>query len=138
LMDYGKFRYDQAKKEREARKNQKVVEVKEIRLKPNTDDHDIETKSNQARRFLEDGDKVRLTVKFKGRQLAHPDIGLNMLQEIAEMLRDIAVTEQRPQLEGKAQSMVLAPAPKSTQRRERPAPSSVPQASVPEPEVIEG
>lgn len=140
LMDYGKHRYDQAKKDREARKNQKVVELKEIRMKPNTDDHDIETKSNQARRFLEEGDKVKFTVRFKGRQLAHPDIGINMLQSVAEMLRDIAVTEQRPQLEGRAQTMVLAPAPaKSTRRSDRSSqPSSAPPVATEEPQAIEG
>jgi translation initiation factor IF-3 len=120
LMDYGKFRYDQAKKEREARKNQKVVELKEIRMQPNTDDHDIEVKSNQARRFLEEGDKVKLTVRLRGRQNAHPDIGIKLLTDMSEMLRDIAQVEQRPQHEGRAQSMVLAPAPKGSKRSERP------------------
>jgi translation initiation factor IF-3 len=126
LMDYGKFRYDQAKKDREARKNQKVVELKEIRMQPNTDDHDIEVKSNQARRFLEDGDKVKLTVRLRGRQNAHPDIGIKLLTDMSEMLRDIAQVEQRPQHEGRAQSMVLAPAPKGSKRSERPVPQSAP------------
>ncbi len=130
LMDYGKFRYDQAKKEREARKNQKVVELKEIRMQPNTDDHDIEVKSNQARRFLEDGDKVKLTVRLRGRQNAHPDIGIKLLTDMAEMLRDIAQVEQRPQHEGRAQSMVLAPGvSKGPKRSDRPAAqSSAPSA----------
>lgn len=129
LMDYGKFRYDQAKKEREARKNQKVVELKEIRMQPNTDDHDIEVKSNQARRFLEEGDKVKLTVRLRGRQNAHPDIGIKLLTDMSETLRDIAQVEQRPQHEGRAQSMVLAPgASKAPKRVERPAPQAVPVA----------
>ena len=96
LMDYGKFRYDQAKKEREARKHQKTVDVKVIQMQPNTDDRDLEIKSNQARRFLTEGDKVKFTVRARGRQLAHPDIGFKMLQDMTEMLRDVAVTEQRP------------------------------------------
>ena len=134
LMDYGKFRYDQAKKEREARKNQKVVELKEIRMQPNTDDHDIEVKSNQARRFLEEGDKVKLTVRLRGRQNAHPDIGIKLLTDMSEMLRDIAQVEQRPQHEGRAQSMVLAPAPaKSPKRSERPAPQPAVSQPVSEP-----
>ena len=128
LMDYGKFRYDQAKKEREARKNQKVVELKEIRMQPNTDDHDIETKSNQARKFLEEGDKVKLTVRLRGRQNAHPDIGIKLLTDMAEMLRDIAAIEQRPQHEGRAQSMVLAPGAKAAKRAERSAQASALEA----------
>jgi translation initiation factor IF-3 len=139
LMDYGKFLYDQAKKEREARKNQKIVEVKEIRLQPNTDDHYIDVKINQARRFLEDGDKVKFTVRFRGRQLAHTDIGTQMLETFAETLRDAGVVEQRPQHVGKTQSMVLAPAPKPSKRSERGSQSSAPRpAAVEQPEVIEG
>jgi translation initiation factor IF-3 len=137
LMDYGKFRYDQAKKEREARKNQKVVEVKEIRMQPNTDDHDIETKSKLARRFLEDGDKVKLTVRLRGRQNAHPDIGIKLLTDMSEMLRDVGTVEQRPQHEGRAQSMVLAPATKTSKRSERAA-SNAPPSSPETAKVIEG
>ena len=142
LMDYGKFRYDQAKKEREARKNQKVVEVRQIRLEPNTHEYHLGLKGKQARRFLEEGDKVKFTVKFRGRQLAHTDIGVTMLQEIAETLRDIAVIEQRPQLEGRSQTMVLAPAPKSSRRSERTPQTSTPGVPPPqaveEPEAIKG
>ena len=140
LMDYGKFRYDQAKKDREARKNQKVVDVKEIRFKsPNTDTHDIEVRTNQARRFLTDGDKVKFTVRMRGRQLAHPDIGLRMLEDVAETLRDVGVIEQRPLMEGRAQTMVLAPAPtKSSRRSERPAQSSAPAQAVEQTEAVEG
>jgi translation initiation factor IF-3 len=140
LMDYGKFRYDQAKKDREARKNQKVVDVKEIRFKsPNTDTHDIEVRTNQARRFLTDGDKVKFTVRMRGRQLAHPDIGLRMLEDVAETLRDVGTIEQRPLMEGRAQTMVLAPAPtKSPRRSERPAQASAPVQAVEQTEAIEG
>ncbi|HSH77397.1 MAG TPA: translation initiation factor IF-3 [Herpetosiphonaceae bacterium] len=137
LMDYGKYRYDQAKKDREARKNQKIVEVKEIRMKPVTDEHDLEVKSNQARRFLGDGDKVRFTVRMRGRQLAHPDIGVRMLEDLAERLRDVAAIEQRPMAEGKAQTMVLAPSTKSAKRSERSSQSSLPARSVEQAEQAE-
>lgn len=109
LMDYGKFRYEQSKKEREARKNQRQIELKELRLKPKTDEHDIETKAKQARRFLKSGDKVKFTVRFRGREMAHTDIGRDMLDQLVEQLRDIAVVEQKPQLESKALSLVMAP-----------------------------
>lgn len=140
LMDYGKFRYDQAKKEREARKNQKIVELKEIRFKsPNTDDHDIEVRTSQARRFLGDGDKVKFTVRLRGRQLAHPEIALKMLEDVAETLREVGTVEQRPQQEGKSQTMVLGPAPvKSSRRAERITQTSAPPEAVAEPEPIEG
>lgn len=109
LMDYGKFRYEQSKKEREARKHQRQVELKEVRLRPKTDDHDLEVKSNQARRFLQSGDKVKFTVRFRGREMAHPDIGRDMLEQIAETLRDLAIVEQKPAMDGRAFSLVLAP-----------------------------
>lgn len=112
LMDYGKFRYEQSKKEREARKNQRQVGLKEVRLRPKTDDHDLEVKANQARKFLRSGDKVRFTVRFRGREMAHPDIGREMLEQIAEVLRDVAVVEQKPAMEGRAFSLVLAPTAK--------------------------
>lgn len=138
LMDYGKYRYDQAKRDREARKNQKIVEIKKIRLEPNTDDHDIEVKSNQARRFLADGNKVQFNVRLRGRQLAHPDIGFKILDDLAEMLRDVAVTEQRPQQEGKMQSILLAPAAKSSKRNDRVSQNNAPQHAAEQPETIEG
>lgn len=109
LLDYGKFRYEQSKKEREARKNQKQSELKEVRLRPKTDDHDLEVKANQARRFLIAGDKVKFTVRFRGREMAHPDIGREMLEQIAETLHDIAIVEQKPLMEGRALSLLLAP-----------------------------
>jgi translation initiation factor IF-3 len=109
LLDYGKFRYEQSKKEREARKNQKQAELKQIRLMPKTDDHDIAVKANQAKRFLLQGDKVKFNVRFRGREMAHPDIGRKMLEEIAEQLREIAVVEQRPLMEGRVLSLLVAP-----------------------------
>jgi len=112
LLDYGKFRYEQSKKEREARKNQKQAELKQIRLMPKTDDHDIGVKANQAKRFLLQGDKVKFNVRFRGREMAHPDIGRKMLEAIAEQLSDIALVEQKPLMEGRVLSLLLAPTPK--------------------------
>jgi translation initiation factor IF-3 len=109
LMDYGKFRYEQSKKEREARKHQKQTELKELRLKPKTDTHDLEVKANQARRFLLAGDKVKFTVRFRGREMAHTNIGREILDFLLENLRDVGVVEQKPMLEGRAISVVLAP-----------------------------
>jgi translation initiation factor IF-3 len=140
LMDYGKYRYDQAKKEREARKNQKVVELKELRFKsPNIDQHDIEVRTDQARRFLGEGDKVKFTVRLRGRQLAHPEVGLRMLEDVAETLRDAGVVEQRPMFEGRQQTMILAPAPaKSSKRSDRAAPTSAPAQPAEQPQTVEG
>jgi translation initiation factor IF-3 len=112
LLDYGKFRYEQSQKEREARKNQKQAELKQIRLMPKTADHDISVKANQAKRFLLQGDKVKFNVRFRGREMAHPDIGRKMLEEIAEQLRDIAIVEQKPLMEGRVLSLLLAPTAK--------------------------
>ena len=112
IVDYGKFRYEQTKKDREARKNQKQAELKEVRLKPKTDDHDLEVKAKQARKFLLAGDKVKFTVRFRGREIFHPDIGREMLEQMAEELRDVATVEQRPLMEGRALSLMLAPSAK--------------------------
>jgi translation initiation factor IF-3 len=112
LLDYGKFRYEQSQKEREARKNQKQAELKQIRLMPKTADHDISVKANQAKRFLLQGDKVKFNVRFRGREMAHPDIGRKMLEEIGEQLRDIAIVEQKPLMEGRVLSLLLAPTAK--------------------------
>lgn len=134
LMDYGKFLYDQQKKDREARKNQKTVDIKGIQLSPNSGEHYIDVKLHQAREFLQDGDKVKFTVRFRGRQLAHTDIGMKMLNDIAESLRDIALVEQRPLPEGRTYTLLVAPAPIKAPKRERPAPS----ANVSEPAPTEG
>jgi translation initiation factor IF-3 len=109
IMDYGKFRYEQTKKEREARKNQKQIDIKQIRLEPKTDDHDLDVKARQARKFLLGGDKVKFNLRFRGREIFHQDIGMSMLERISEELRDIAVIEQRPLMEGRVLSLMLAP-----------------------------
>jgi translation initiation factor IF-3 len=108
-MDYGKFRYEQSKKEREARKHQKQTELKEVRLRPKTDDHDLTVKAKRARRFLQAGDKVKFTVRFRGREMAHTNIGRDVLDQLIEQLQDVAIVEQKPQIESRSMSLVVAP-----------------------------
>ncbi len=110
IMDYGKFLYERTKKEREARKSQTKIEIKEIRLRPKTNEHHRGFKTRDARRWLEDGMKVKVTVRFRGREITYPEIALEDLREIAEELQDVAVVEQKPNLEGRNMSMMLAPA----------------------------
>jgi len=112
IMDYGKFLYELAKKEREAKKAQKVIEVKEIRLRPKTDDHHRGFKVRDARRWLEQGMKVKVRVHFRGREITYPDIAREELDSVARELSDISVVEQKPDMEGRTMLMVLAPAPK--------------------------
>jgi len=109
LMDYGKFRYEQSRKDRESRRNQHVVELKEVRIRPKIDDHDLETKGRQAARFLDAGDKVKLTVLFRGREMAHPDIGKGLLDQLADQLRPHGTVEQSPRMEGRTMIMFMAP-----------------------------
>lgn len=110
LIDYGKFMYEQTKKEREARKNQKAVLLKEVRLTPKTDEHDVEFKSRMVQKFLEDGDKVKVTVRFKGREMAHPQLGRQVLETVANNLKNVATIERTPLIEGRTMTMILAPA----------------------------
>ena len=109
LMDYGKFRYEQSRKERESRRHQHVIELKEVRIRPKIDEHDLETKSRQAAKFLDSGDKVKVTVLFRGRELAHPDIGRALLDQMADSLRSHGTIEQPPRLEGRTMTMLLGP-----------------------------
>jgi len=111
LMDYGRFKYEQAKKENEARKNQKTITLKEIRLSPRTDEHDVDVKTRKIQEFLADGDRVRVSVKFRGAELRHPDIGRKLLDGIAEVLKGTAVIERSPIMEGKMMSMIISRAP---------------------------
>ncbi len=110
VMDFGKFQYERAKKEREARKLQKTIEVKEIRLRPKTDDHHRSFKVRDARRWLEEGMKVKVRIRFRGREITYPEIARDMLREVADELEDVAVVEQSPNMEGRTMLMVLAPA----------------------------
>jgi translation initiation factor IF-3 len=109
LMDYGKFRYETSRKERESRKNQHVVELKEVRIRPKIDDHDLETKGKQAAKFLDAGDKVKLTVLFRGREMAHPDIGKGLLDQLADQLRPHGSVEMSPRMEGRTMILIMAP-----------------------------
>jgi translation initiation factor IF-3 len=109
LMDYGKFLYEQSKKEREARKSQKQTEIKEIRLRPKTGEHDIAYKLRDARRFLERGAKVKVRIRFRGREITHPELGRDLLARVAEELSDVAVVEQAGRMEGHTMLMILAP-----------------------------
>jgi len=109
IMDFGKFLYQQAKQEREARKAQKQVEIKEIRLRPKTTDHHTSFKVNNARGWLEEGKKVKVRVRFRGREASYPELAIEQLTEIAQALSDVAVIEQRPNREGRTMLMVLAP-----------------------------
>ena len=108
IMDYGKYKFDQAKKEKEARKKQKALEVKEIRITPNIEQHDFEFKAKNARKFIEDGNKVRITLKFRGRELNYIKLGEEVLQKFIEELSDISVPEKKPILEGKNMFIILA------------------------------
>ncbi len=111
LMDYGRFKYEQAKKENEARKNQKTITLKDIRLSPRTDEHDIDVKTRKILEFLADGDRVRVSIKFRGAEMRHPDIGRKLLDGIAETLKGIGVIERTPVMEGKMMSMIVSRAP---------------------------
>ena len=110
VMNFGKFLYERTKKEREARRAQTKIEVKEIRLRPKTTDHHRHFKVRDARRWLEEGMKVKVRIRFRGREITYPDIALNDLQEIADELTDVAMIEQTPSMEGQSMLMVLAPA----------------------------
>ncbi|OAN50207.1 translation initiation factor IF-3 [Paramagnetospirillum marisnigri] len=109
ILDFGKFKYEDQKKKNAARKKQKVIEVKEIKLRPNIDDHDYDVKMRSMRKFLEEGDKVKVTLRFRGRELAHQDLGMKVLEKVKEDLDDLGKVEQLPKMEGRQMVMVIAP-----------------------------
>ncbi|MCM8899624.1 MAG: translation initiation factor [Clostridiales bacterium] len=109
IMDYGKYLFEMAKKEKEARKNQKVINVKEIRLSASIEDHDLGVKARNADKFLKAGDKVKVTIRFRGREMAHPEVGYEVMEKFVSMLTVEAVMERKPTLEGNHMIMVLAP-----------------------------
>ncbi|WP_305123150.1 MULTISPECIES: translation initiation factor IF-3 [Acetobacterales] len=109
ILDYGKYKYEQQKKANEARKKQKIVEIKEIKVRPNIDDHDYEVKMRAAKSFIEEGDKVKVTLRFRGREMAHQDLGVKVLERIRTELAELAKVEQMPRLENRQMIMVLAP-----------------------------
>lgn len=108
-MDYGKYKYEQAKKEKEARKNQKIINTKEIRLTPRIEEHDLNVKSGKAIKFLENGDKVKVTVRFRGRELGHTEVGREVLKEFAELTSEVGVIDKRAKMEGRNMVMFLSP-----------------------------
>ena len=109
IMDYGKFRYEQQRKDREARKKQKTFDVKEVKLRPKIETHDYLVKLKNAQRFLSDGDKVKAVIMFRGRELSHPELGLELLKRMGEDLKDLCIVEREAKLEGRNMIMILAP-----------------------------
>ncbi|MBI5497550.1 MAG: translation initiation factor IF-3 [Deltaproteobacteria bacterium] len=109
LMDYGKYKYDQKKKAAVAKKNQKIIELKEVKLRPKTDDHDFNFKVDHIRRFLGEGNKAKVTIMFRGREITHPEIGKQVLDRVIESVKDIAMMEQFPRMEGRNMYMIIAP-----------------------------
>jgi translation initiation factor IF-3 len=109
IIDFGKLKYQEQKKRNEARKKQKTIDIKEIKLRPNIDTHDYDVKMRNARRFIDDGDKVKVTLRFRGREMAHQDLGAAVLERVREELDEIAKVEQMPKMEGRQMVMVMAP-----------------------------
>jgi translation initiation factor IF-3 len=110
IMDYGKFKYEEQRKAREARKKQHHVQLKEVKMRPGIEEHDFDFKTRHARRFLEEGNKVKVTMMFRGRQMAHPELGREVLDRVVEELSDVAKLESSPMMEARSMTMVLAPA----------------------------
>ncbi len=108
IMDYGRYKYEQSKREKEARKNQKTVTIKEVKLRPNIEEHDFQVKSKNARRFLSNGDKVKVTIMFRGREITHPELGRKLCDKMAAELSDISAVESHAKLEGRNMIMILA------------------------------
>ena len=111
IMDFGKYKYLQARRQKEARKKQTIIQVKEVKMGPKTDLHDFEFKAKHVRRFLGEGHKAKVTVRFRGREMAHTQLGWKMLQKMAETLADVAVIEHHPRMEGRMLTMMLSPKP---------------------------
>jgi translation initiation factor IF-3 len=109
IMDYGKYRYEQSKKAKDAKKKQTVIQIKEVKMRPKTDEHDLEFKTRQIEKFLKEGNKAKVTMIFRGREVMHSNLGRKLLDKLAEDLKDTAIVEQLPRLEGKNMVMILAP-----------------------------
>ena len=109
IMDYGKFKYETQKKEAEARKNQKIIEVKEVKFRPNTDTHDYEVKMRNVFKFLENGDKVKVTLRFRGREMAHQDLGRQLLERVADDTAEVGKIDNMPKMEGRQMVMMISP-----------------------------
>lgn len=109
IMDWGKYRFEQSKKAQAARKKQKQIQIKEVKFRPGTDDHDYDVKMRNLRRFIEEGDKVKVTLRFRGREMAHQELGLEILQRVEKDMAEETVVEQRPRMEGRQMVMMLSP-----------------------------
>lgn len=139
IMDYGKWKYENKKKEKEARKKQTQITIKEIQVRPRTDEHDIEVKVRHARRFLLDGDKVKVNLRFMGREMAHQEFGMATLKRVEAMLMDVAMVETAPKLEGRNAFLLLAPDPIKIKEylKSQPKPEIHPDELKDEPEEVE-
>ena len=136
IMDYGKFRFEQAKKEKEAKKNQRVIEIKEIRMSPGIDTNDFNTKLKNAQKFLNDGDRVKVSVRFRGREMAHTEIGTVLLKDFADQCAEIANMDKAPKLEGRNMSMFLSPKPQTPAKKPaKPKQPKAPETEQPAPEA---
>lgn len=129
VMDYGKFRFEQTKKEKEAKKNQRVIEIKEIRMSPGIGENDFNTKLKNGQKFLNDGDRVKVSVRFRGREMAHTEIGEQLLKDFAAKCADIATLDKNPKLEGRNMSMFLSPKPQTPAKK--PAKPKAPKSQEP-------
>ena len=116
IMDYGKFKYEEKKRASEAKKKQVVVQLKEVKLRPKTEEHDYEFKVRNVRRFLEEGNKAKVTIMFRGREITHKELGSAILDDVIKDLKDVAVVEQMPRMEGRQMFMIISPNPKVAQR----------------------
>ena len=116
IMDFGKYRYEQQKREKEVRKKQKIITIKEVKLRPNIEQHDFEVKLKNAQRFIEEGNKVKVTIMFRGRELSHPELGSEVLTKLAEALKDTVSVERPAKLEGKNMTMILSPKAQKAQK----------------------
>lgn len=133
LIDYGKYQYEQTKRERQARKAQKQIEIKEVRLRPKTSEHDTEVRVRQARKFLESGAKVKVRLRFRGREIQHPQVALKILQDFANRLKDVGEVEIRPNMEGRSLLMILAPMSKGKPAKKTASPRPPKPAAKPKP-----
>lgn len=109
MMDYGRFKYEQSKKDREAKSRRKIVELREVTMRPKIDEHDFQVKHRMTRRLLEDGDKVKVTIRFRGREMAHPDLAMGLLERLHQEVTALAIQERAPRMEGRFMHMILAP-----------------------------
>ena len=136
VMDYGKFRFEQTKREKEAKKNQRVIEIKEIRMSPGIDTNDFNTKLKNAQKFLSDGDRVKVSVRFRGREMAHTEIGAVLLKDFANLCAEIANMDKAPKLEGRNMSMFLSPKPQAPAKKPaKPKQPRTPETAEPAPEA---